>query len=334
MVALTPVASKLRSHPRSSCSSAPLATSPANPLFSASGLRALSPQTLESLLLIRQFEELLLDLFQAGKLSGTTHTCLGQEYIPVTVMSELQEEDFIFSNHRGHGHYLARFDDPAGLLAEIMGREGGICHGVGGSQHLKRGRYISTGIQGESLPVAVGAALQLKREQRGSLAVPFIGDGTWGQGAVYEALNMAALWRVPVVVIVENNHIAQTTHRTQNMAGNIEDRVRAFGVRFVRCTGHNVVELRQEIAPVLAQARTGSPAVIEFETERLGSHSKGDDTRDPHAVTALRERSWHAEFQAVFPREFAEADGRVRSRLEKVLAEIEGRPLAHWRQRP
>ncbi|SVC73219.1 uncharacterized protein METZ01_LOCUS326073, partial [marine metagenome] len=115
---------------------------------------------LERLILIREFELLLLHLFSQGKLNGTTHTCLGQEYIPVSVSRFLTEADFVFSNHRGHGHYLARFDDPSGLLAEIMGREGGICHGVGGSQHLYRDRqHLSTGIQGESLPVAVGVAL-------------------------------------------------------------------------------------------------------------------------------------------------------------------------------
>ena len=135
---------------------------------------------LEMLLLIRHFEEALLRLFEAGKLNGTTHTCIGQEVIPVALMPLLRDEDFVFSNHRGHGHYLARFRDPAGLMAEIMGREGAVCFGVGGSQHINRGRYYSTGVQGESMPVAVGAALHLKREGNGGLAMVFIGDGTWG----------------------------------------------------------------------------------------------------------------------------------------------------------
>ncbi len=297
-------------------------------------LRAVSLETLESLLLIRHFEELLLDHFQAGKLSGTTHTCLGQECIPVTVMPLLRDDDFIFSNHRGHGHYLARFDDPAGLLAEIMGRDGGVCRGVGGSQHIKRGRYISTGIQGESLPVAVGAALQLKREKRGGIAVPFIGDGTWGQGAVYEALNMAALWRVPMVVVVENNHIAQTTHCTQNMAGTIEDRVRAFGVDYLRGTGHDIASLREKITPIFDRARfENAPAVIEFETERLGSHSKGDDTRTPESVATLRAKSWHAHFSAAFPKQFAVAEARVAERIAAVATDVENRSLATWSPR-
>ena len=114
---------------------------------------------LSSLLMIRHFEQAVLDLFARGLLNGTTHTCLGQEYVPVALGPLLAPDDFVFSNHRGHGHYLARFDDPAGLLAEMTGREGAVCSGVGGSQHIFRGTYLSTGVQGESLPVAVGTAL-------------------------------------------------------------------------------------------------------------------------------------------------------------------------------
>ena len=283
------------------------------------------------LLLIRHFEETLLALFQAGKLNGTTHTCLGQEAIPVAVMPLLREDDFVFSNHRGHGHYLARFGDPAGLFAEIMGREGAVCGGVGGSQHIRRGRYFSTGVQGESLPVAVGAALQLRREGRGGIAVPFIGDGTWGQGAVYEALNMAALWRAPLVVIVENNDIAQTTHRTHNMAGHIEARVRAFGIDYVQCAGHDAEALRAHIAPAIERVRRdGTPLVIEFETHRLGSHSKGDDTRAPEAVVEMREQGWYEQYRAAMPAEFVEIEEQVKARIAGLVQELEGRAPARW----
>ena len=288
-------------------------------------------EALGKLLLIRRFEEKLLSLFQEGKLNGTTHTCLGQEYIPVTMMPLLRTDDFIFSNHRGHGHYLAFFDDPEGLMAEIMGREGAVCHGVGGSQHIKRGNYYSTGVQGESLPVAVGAALQLKRAGNGGIAVPFIGDGTWGQGAVYEALNMASLWSAPLVVVVENNRISQTTLPEQNMAGRIEERVRAFGVRHLRCVGHDVAELRARIAPELAGVReTGRPLVIEFETHRLGSHSKGDDTRDAAHVANLTAQSWAVQYAAEFPEFFADADACVRERLDAIAAKLEQAGPSLW----
>ncbi len=112
---------------------------------------------LSLMLTIRAFELKLLDLYGKGLLNGTTHTCLGQEYIPVAMEALLDPRDRVFSNHRGHGHYLARFRDPAGLLAEIMGREGAVCNGVGGSQHIHRDGFLSTGVQGESLPVASGS---------------------------------------------------------------------------------------------------------------------------------------------------------------------------------
>jgi pyruvate dehydrogenase E1 component alpha subunit len=204
---------------------------------------------------------------------------------------------------------------------------------VGGSQHIRRDRYFSTGVQGESVPVAVGAALQLKREGQGALAMPFIGDGTWGQGAVYEALNMAALWRVPLAVVVENNHIAQTTPRTHAMAGTIEGRVRAFGIEYLRCTGHDLEALQAVVAPALARVReAGAPLVIEFETERLGSHSKGDDTRDPAYLKDLCARSWYAHYQAAFPGPFATADAAARKRLAVVAAKLEDAPPSHWNQ--
>src|SRR5690606_28817310 len=190
---------------------------------------SLSDDDLGLLLMIRHFERKLLDLFGQGLVQGTTHTCLGQEYVPVALAPLLDERDYVSSNHRGHGHYPARFRDPYGLLAEILGREGAVCGGVGGSQHILSGRYLSTGIQGESLPVATGVALRLRDAEPGALALAYIGDGTWGEGAVYEALNMAALWRLPLVVVTENNGIAQTTPTSAQLAGTIGDRARAFG---------------------------------------------------------------------------------------------------------
>ena len=149
----------------------------------------------------------------------------------MTVMPLLRQDDFVFSNHRGHGHYLARFDDPEGLLAEIMGRAGAVCHGVGGSQHIRRGRYFSTGVQGESVPVAVGAALQLKREGHGALAILFIGDGTWGQGAVYEALNMAKLWQLPLIFLMENNYRRAGRSGSSHSAKELSNVPRALDVK-------------------------------------------------------------------------------------------------------
>ena len=288
----------------------------------------LDDDDLRRLLLIRHVERALLDLFAAGAVAGTTHTCLGQEYVPVALRPLLADDDFVLSNHRGHGHYLARFDDPHSLLAEILGREGGVCNGVGGSQHLLRGRYLSSGVQGQSLPVAVGTALHLKRTGRNLLSCVFVGDGTWGEGAVYEALNMAALWGLPLLVVVENNGIAQSTPTAAHLAGSIGDRARAFGLTHLRTASDDVNRLRALLAPLTAAVRSGQPSVVEIVTRRLGPHSKGDDIRDPATLRELSRRDWYHRYAAAHPEQFAALDAAQRAHVEAVVREVEGRPLA------
>lgn len=283
------------------------------------------------LLLIRHFEKALLQLFSQARLNGTTHTCLGQEYIPVALKALLTPEDMVLSNHRGHGHYLARFEDPAGLLAEIMGRQGAVCRGVGGSQHIYREQYLSTGIQGESLPIAVGIALHLKREGKQQLSIVHIGDGTWGEGVVYEALNIAQLWLVPLVVIVENNHIAQTTPIELQMAGSIQRRAEAFGIEYHFLSSLDIGALRQEIAPWLQNVRQRPhPLILEFDTPRLGPHSKGDDTRNAAALQEVQERDWYRLYSSRFPQQFEHVERLARNEVESVIREVEGRSLSAW----
>ncbi|MFC4059391.1 thiamine pyrophosphate-dependent dehydrogenase E1 component subunit alpha [Planomonospora corallina] len=294
------------------------------------GLSRLADDDLELLLLIRHFELTLLRLYGRGELNGTTHTCLGQEYVPVALRPLLGPADFVFSNHRGHGHYLARFGDAHGLLAEIMGREGAVCGGVGGSQHIHRDRYLSTGVQGESLPVAAGVALHLRRGGAGALACVYIGDGTWGEGAVYEALNLAALWGLPLLVVVENNGIAQSTPTGAHLAGSIAGRAAAFGIDHHLVVSADVNEIRPALAPLVARVREGRPLVAEFRTHRLGPHSKGDDTRPPAQVRAARAHDWYARYAHDHPGHFHPSDERVRARVEEIAAEVAARPPSRW----
>jgi pyruvate dehydrogenase E1 component alpha subunit len=295
------------------------------------GLSRLADRDLSTLLLIRHFEYKLLELFGRGELSGTTHTCLGQEYVPVALRSLIGARDFVFSNHRGHGHYLARYEDPHGLLAEIMSRQGAICGGVGGSQHILRERYLSTGVQGQSLPVAAGVAQHLKRTEPGALACAYIGDGTWGEGAVYEALNMAALWRLPLLVVVENNGIAQSTRTVDQLAGTIGDRARAFGIRHHRTAEFHPAAIAAELAPLVEQVRSaGRPLVAEFVTHRVGPHSKGDDSRSAEEIAAARAGDWYTRYAAAFGEHVAEWDARMRAHVDQVVAEVTARPLTDW----
>ncbi|SRR5216683_359762 len=289
-----------------------------------------SDEDLDLLLLIRNFEQGLLDLFAQGKVSGTTHSCLGQEYIPVAMRTLLRFDDRVFSNHRGHGHYLARFGDPAGLLAEIMGRDGAVCNGVGGSQHIYRDGYVSTGVQGESMPVAAGVALHLKRAMRRSLAAAFIGDGTFGEGAVYEALNIAQLWQLPLLVIVENNHIAQSTPSALSTAGTIAGRAAAFGMAYQNVTSTDINEIRAQLGTLVSSVRERPmPAVVEFDTVRVGPHSKGDDTRDDETLHDVRARDWCRLYAATLGERFERADARQRALVARIIHDIQARPLAY-----
>src|SRR5919197_3634460 len=149
-------------------------------------------------MLIRSVEERLLTLFAEGKLFGTVHTCIGQEWTGVAVAAALQKGDLLFSNHRGHGHYLAWTDDVEGLIAELMGKQTGMCGGRGGSQHICSQGFFSNGIQGGIVPVAAGLAFAQKLTGMPHITVVCIGDGTLGEGVLYETLNIAAKWELPL----------------------------------------------------------------------------------------------------------------------------------------
>lgn len=290
-------------------------------------LTRLSDDDLGLLLLIRHFELSILELFSKGLLTGTTHTCLGQEYIPVALYSLTDDGDFIFSNHRGHGHYLSRYPEPAGLLAEIMGRQGAICRGVGGSQHLMRESFMSSGVQGQVIPVACGMALGFKRRSAGHLAVAHLGDGTWGEGVVYEALNLAQLWGLPVVFVVENNGIAQSTRTDRQLAGDIEGRAKAFGIAYERVATIDINEIRNRLGPALRRSRCEQvPTVIEFETVRVGPHSKGDDSRSSDELTIVQEKDWYKQYRRQFPEQFQRLDDEWHRQVQDVVADVSARP--------
>lgn len=244
----------------------------------------------EEMVLIRRVEETLLELFSAGKLVGTTHTCIGQEANAVGVVAALEpERDVVFSNHRCHGHYLAFTGDVEGLLAEVMGRATGACGGKGGSQHLCRGNFYSNGVLGSTVPVATGMALAEKRKGTGAVAVVFLGDGTLGEGVVYESLNMASLWGLPILFAVENNFYAQSTPSRLGVAGSIPDRARAFGITTEARATTDVSEVRDAAIVAVDRVRSsGEPYFLLIDTYRFSPHSKGDDFRDPAEVEERR----------------------------------------------
>lgn len=242
--------------------------------------------------LIRQVELTLLDLFSQGLLQGTVHTCIGQEACAVGVVSALdKEKDIIFSNHRGHGHYLAYCDDVHGLIAEIMGKPSGVCHGIGGSQHLQFKNFYTNGIQGAGVPITAGMALAEKHKGNSVVSVVFIGDGTFGEGAIYEAFNIAALWEIPMMIVVENNLYAQSTPAADQHSGILSDRANSFGIPVTVVDGMDVQEVNQAARMIIAEIRKNSkPQMLFLNTYRFAPHSKGDDFRDPKEIKAYKQR--------------------------------------------
>jgi TPP-dependent pyruvate/acetoin dehydrogenase alpha subunit len=241
--------------------------------------------------LIRRFEETLLDLFAAGELAGTTHTCIGQEADAMGVVSCLDpEHDVVVSNHRCHGHYLAFTGDVDGLLREVMGREGGVCGGKGGSQHLCAGNFYSNGVLGSTVPLAAGMAFAERERGAGGIATVFVGDGTLGQGVVYESFNLASLWKLPLLVVLEHNRYAQSTPSELQIAGDVQARAAAFGIETERLDTTDVLAVQDAAERAVEHVRgTGTPFFLVVDTYRFSPHSKGDDFRDPEEIAARRE---------------------------------------------
>lgn len=241
-----------------------------------------------SMLRIRRFEETVLEEFKRGVFAGTTHTSLGQEANAVGVISVLQPQDVIVTNHRCHGHFLAYGGEMRALFAELMGRDTGVCGGRGGSQHIHWRNLYSNGVQGGIAPIAVGMALAEKQRRTNAIVTVFLGDGTFGEGAIYEAFNMAKIWQAPILIVVEDNHIAQTTPTALTTAGSLADRLRAFDIPASELDTSDVAVIRQAAAGSAAEVRGGKgPAALVIHTARFGPHSKGDDTRTEQELDHL-----------------------------------------------
>jgi TPP-dependent pyruvate/acetoin dehydrogenase alpha subunit len=264
---------------------------------------------------VRRFEETLLGLFEQGLVNGTTHACIGQEANAVGLMDHLREGDHLFSNHRCHGHFLAWSGDAFGLLAEIMGKPAGLCGGIGGSQHICAPGFKSNGVQGGIVPAAAGIALAGRLRGSGGLSVVFLGDGTLGEGVVYETLNLAALWRLPLLVVLEDNGWAQSTPRALNLAGDVAARFTAFGLPVVEVDTTDVLEIRAAARRAVSVCRSRpGPGVLVIHTYRLCHHSKNDDNRPVEEVRAR----WALDPLAVHG---ARLDGAERRAIESEVEE-------------
>jgi TPP-dependent pyruvate/acetoin dehydrogenase alpha subunit len=251
---------------------------------------------LGQMLLIRRFEEMVEERFRAGELPGFLHVCIGQEAVAVGVCAALAEEDVIGSTHRAHGHVLANGTPAREVMAELYGKVEGCSHGYGGSMHLydvARGTMGANAVVGGGLPSMVGAALafQLRRQPR--VAVAFFGDGATNIGTFHESMNLAQLWRLPVVFVCENNRWSESTPQSQHQPiRDLTQRASAFDMHAVQVDGQDVEAVHLAAREALAYARKGrGPVFLLCETERLTGHYVGDAQvyRDKEQLRELRE---------------------------------------------
>jgi TPP-dependent pyruvate/acetoin dehydrogenase alpha subunit len=233
---------------------------------------------------IRTFEEHVNELYQGAKMPGLAHLYIGEEAIAVGVCEALRRDDYITSTHRGHGHCLAKGASVDKMFCELLGKEAGYCHGKGGSMHIAdqdTGNLGANAIVGGSSAIATGAAFASKRLGNGRVAVCFFGEGALGQGLVYESMNMAQLWKLPVIYVCENNLYNEYTHHSESTAGSMKARAEAFGISAVEVDGQNVREVHDTARKLVERARNGEgPAFMLCNTYRYLGHHVGDISRE------------------------------------------------------
>ncbi len=230
---------------------------------------------------IRQFETMAGEQFAAGEIPGFIHLSVGQEASSVGVCSCLRGDDYVVTTHRGHGHMIAKGADLKRMTAELFGRRDGYCKGKGGSMHIADfaiGFLGANGVVAGGLPIITGAGLSIKLRRTDQVALAFFGDGACNRGPVHEAMNMAAIWKLPVIFVVENNQYASTTPNTYACAvGDLCSRAAGYGMPGDKVDGNDVLTVRRAAAAAVERARAGEgPTFLENVTYRMKGHFEGD----------------------------------------------------------
>ena len=245
--------------------------------------------------MIRHFEEHVNDLYMRALMPGLAHLYIGEEAVAVGICEALRQDDYITSTHRGHGHCLAKGASPDRMFAELLGKEAGYCRGKGGSMHIAdpaTGNLGANAIVAGSAGIATGAAFSAKSMGKGQVAVCFFGEGALGQGVVYEVMNLAALWKLPVIYVCENNLYTEYTHFKETTAGDILERGRAFGVPSESVDGQDVRAVYGTATRLVERARRGEgPAFLLCNTYRYTGHHVGDINREYYR-SKQEEQEW------------------------------------------
>ncbi len=277
---------------------------------------------------IRLFEEKVNDLYIRALMPGLAHLYIGEEAVAVGVCEALTSEDYITSTHRGHGHCLAKGAALDRMFAELLGKEAGYCKGKGGSMHIAdpdTGNLGANAIVGGSAGIATGAALSAKRMKTGQVAVCFFGDGAMGQGLLYEVMNMAALWKLPVIYICENNLYNEYTHNSETLAGDILTRAAGFGVPGETVDGQDVWKVYETAKAIVDRVRAGQgPAFLVCNTYRFMGHHVGDVNREYYRPKK-EEQMWKTERDPVklFADWLTAQNLADRARLDQIQAEVQ-----------
>ncbi|WP_288095053.1 thiamine pyrophosphate-dependent dehydrogenase E1 component subunit alpha [Pseudomonas sp.] len=276
---------------------------------------------------IRVFEERLHVEFATGEIPGFVHLYAGEEASAAGVMAHLGDDDCIASNHRGHGHCIAKGVDVYGMMAEIYGKKTGVCQGKGGSMHIadfEKGMLGANGIVGAGAPLVVGAALAAKLKGTDSVAVVFFGDGGSNEGAVFEAMNMASVWNLPCLFIAENNGYAEATASNWSVAcDHIADRAAGFGMPGVTVDGFDFFAVHEAAGAAVERARAGEgPSLIEVKLTRYYGHFEGDAQtyRAPDEVKHFRE---HNDCLMQFRDRVTRAGRLQASQLDQIDSEVD-----------
>jgi len=235
------------------------------------------------MLLIRRFEEKAGQLYGMGLIGGFCHLYIGQEAVVVGMQAAQKKVDSVITSYRDHGHMLAAGMEPRGVMAELTGRSGGYSRGKGGSMHMfsrEKNFYGGHGIVGAQVPIGTGLAFAHKYKNDGGVCLTYFGDGAVNQGQVYESFNMAALWKLPVVYVIENNKYSMGTSQARHAAGELHKRGEPYGIQGKKVDGMDVVKVREAAEEALAFARAGKgPVILEMETYRYRGHSMSDPAK-------------------------------------------------------
>ena len=279
------------------------------------------------MLKIRLFEEEVNQLYLGAKMPGLAHLYIGQEAVAVGICEALRRDDYITSTHRGHGHCLAKGASVDKMFAELLGKEAGYCRGKGGSMHIadqETGNLGANAIVGGSAGIATGAAMSAKMRGTNQVAVCFFGEGALGQGLLYETMNMASLWKLPVIYVCENNQYNEYTNYRETTAGEVSARGEAFGIHSETIEGQDVQVVHATATRLIDRARRGDgPAFLQCKTYRFHGHHVGDIDRSYYR-SKTEEAEWKTQRDPVtlcaeWLQKSEMADGEM---LEKIESEI------------